>query len=215
MLGNPTHCCVLDMVRIDLIRMAAFSIVVLMTSPASAGSLSDDCSGNHSDHDRRIRACTQLIEQPGASNVRLTVAYYNRGRSYRQLGEYDNAIADFDKAIELYPEYARAYNNRGIAYASKGRYTRSIVNFDKAIELKPKRADYYFNRALTYNFLGDKKQAKVDIRISLYLDPSDKSARNLLERLEASGTIPTSQAEGADSDPSYGERKLRWKWKDG
>ncbi|GAF86486.1 unnamed protein product, partial [marine sediment metagenome] len=33
---------------------------------------------------------------------------------------YDQAILDFNKAIEIDPEYAMAYCNRGFAYAGKG-----------------------------------------------------------------------------------------------
>ena len=43
-------------------------------------------------------------------------AYYNRGIAYGDKGEYDKAIEDYSKAIELNPEYAEAYNNRGNAY---------------------------------------------------------------------------------------------------
>ena len=40
-------------------------------------------------------------------------AYHNRGVSKDKLGNYKGAIADYDKAIELNPQYASAYNNRG------------------------------------------------------------------------------------------------------
>jgi tetratricopeptide (TPR) repeat protein len=44
------------------------------------------------------------------------VAYNNRGLAYADLGQYKQAIKDYDRAIELNPEDAKAYNNRGIAY---------------------------------------------------------------------------------------------------
>jgi tetratricopeptide (TPR) repeat protein len=39
---------------------------------------------------------------------------------YRNKGEFDKAIADFSKAIELDPNYAEAYFNRAYAYHRKG-----------------------------------------------------------------------------------------------
>ena len=41
-------------------------------------------------------------------------AYHNRGYFWKNKKEYDKAIKDYTKAIELDPEYAWPYNNRGI-----------------------------------------------------------------------------------------------------
>ena len=45
------------------------------------------------------------------------IEHYNRGVTYGNQGEYQRAIQDFDKAIQLDPDLAPAYNNRGLAYA--------------------------------------------------------------------------------------------------
>ena len=46
----------------------------------------------------------------------LTDAYCNRGNVYGEKGEFDRAIDDYNKAIELNPEFAYAYKNRGNAH---------------------------------------------------------------------------------------------------
>ncbi|MGV2433944.1 MAG UNVERIFIED_CONTAM: tetratricopeptide repeat protein [Anaerolineae bacterium] len=38
------------------------------------------------------------------------------GLSTRNLQQYQRAIEDYDRAIQLKPDYADAYNNRGNAY---------------------------------------------------------------------------------------------------
>ena len=43
-------------------------------------------------------------------------AYIHRGLAYHHKGEYDRAIEDFTKAIELKPNCASAYYDRGVAY---------------------------------------------------------------------------------------------------
>ena len=68
-------------------------------------------------------------------------------------------IADYDKAIELDPQYARAYNNRGIAYCRKGDYDQAIVDYDKAIKLAPQYATAYNNRGIAYVDKGNYDQA--------------------------------------------------------
>ena len=55
----------------------------------------------------------------------------------RNKGDYDRAIADYDRAIQLKPDYADAYVGRGVAYGEKGDYDRAIADFDRAIQLKP------------------------------------------------------------------------------
>ena len=62
-------------------------------------------------------------------------AYNYRGWAYHRLGENEKAIADFSRAIELKPDYARAYNNRGVAYSGLGKYQSAISDFTQAIAL--------------------------------------------------------------------------------
>ena len=71
------------------------------------------------------------------------VAYYNRGVTYKSKGQYDQAISDFTKALEIIPRFAEAYNNRGNAYAMKGQYDQAISDFTKALEINPRFAGAY------------------------------------------------------------------------
>ncbi len=73
--------------------------------------------------------------------------YNNRGAAYGEKGEYDQAISDLNKAIEINPRYNKAYNNRGVVYRRKGQYDRAISDFNKAIEINPLDAEAYNNMA--------------------------------------------------------------------
>jgi len=57
------------------------------------------------------------------------MAYNNRGSAFHYKGQYDRAISDYNKAIEIDPEYALAYFNRGVAYFKKGDYDRAWEDF--------------------------------------------------------------------------------------
>ena len=61
-----------------------------------------------------------------------SVDYYNRGKAYASKGQYDQAISDFNKAIEIDPGFATAYNNRGIAYFYKREYDKAWEDVRKA-----------------------------------------------------------------------------------
>src|SRR5512140_3128236 len=63
--------------------------------------------------------------------------YYNRGRSYLELGEYKMAVNDFNKAIKINSYDNQSYNNLRLAYLGLGKEKTAIANFDNAIEIEP------------------------------------------------------------------------------
>ena len=97
--------------------------------------------------------------------------YTKRGISYYQKGEYDQAILDFDKALQINPMNAEAYNNRGSVYGEKGRYDQAISDFCKALEISPMYAEAYYNRGVTYNRRGQSDQAILDFEKALEINP--------------------------------------------
>jgi len=70
-------------------------------------------------------------------NGLIAAIYYNRGVAYGNLGQHNQAISDFTRAIELNPEFALAYNNRGVAYAWLGEFAQAKKDLLKAVELNP------------------------------------------------------------------------------
>src|SRR4030042_768531 len=64
--------------------------------------------------------------------------YFEQGIEYYKTGQYDNALSDYNKALEINPNYAEAYYNRGTTYGKKGQYDNAISDFNKALEINPK-----------------------------------------------------------------------------
>ena len=79
-------------------------------------------------------ALTLCILSSGCDS-RSAPAYNNRGNAYRQQGEFENAIADLTKAIELDPLFAIAYNNRGFVFEKIGNKENAEADYAKAKEL--------------------------------------------------------------------------------
>ena len=63
------------------------------------------------------------------------MVYNNRGNAWHNKGDYDRAIDDYNKALEINPRYAKAYNDRGNAWSDKGDYVRACSDYQKACEL--------------------------------------------------------------------------------
>src|SRR5262249_51849600 len=78
------------------------------------------CFGYDQADDRTIAGCTHIIESGSATQTDLKAAYVNRGVSYKNKGDFDRAIADYNQAIALDPRDSVVYFNRGYAYSGKG-----------------------------------------------------------------------------------------------
>lgn len=61
--------------------------------------------------------------------------YNNRGIAYAKKGQYDQAISDFNKVLEINPGDANAHWNRGYAYYFKREYKKSWEDVKKAQSL--------------------------------------------------------------------------------
>lgn len=61
--------------------------------------------------------------------------YFEEGTNKHLAGDHEGAIEDFNKAIELDPQFAEAYNNRGIAKFKLGDLNGACSDWHKAGEL--------------------------------------------------------------------------------
>ena len=92
--------------------------------------------------------------------------------AYRDKGDNDRAIADYNEAIRLDPKDATAYNNRGYRLsANKGDNDRAIADYDEAIRLDPKYAMAFLGRGIAYRAKGDLDRAIADYSEAIRLDP--------------------------------------------
>lgn len=94
--------------------------------------------------------------------------YYNRGTEFGQLKRYNEAIADFSKAIAIWP-LDFVYGNRATAYYFLGKYQEALRDFDRAIKLNPDNVNSYYGRSLTYRALGNYPAAQDDAKKSCAL----------------------------------------------
>ncbi len=106
---------------------------------------------------------------PGA-NVQNAATYNDRGLAKHRKGDLDGAMADYNHAIELDPQYAIAYNNRGNIKLAKGDLNGAMADYNHAIELNPNIALAYNNRGLVKFREGDFDGAIREYNRAIQLD---------------------------------------------
>ena len=74
---------------------------------------------------------------------------------------YDEAIADLNKAAKLYPAFPYTYYNR--ANLMSGKLPEAYNDYTKAIELNPAFAEAYYNRGLVQIFMKDTRKGCLDM----------------------------------------------------
>ena len=124
-----------------------------------------------------IPACTTQIEAPGQTKPLMAVAFMYRGNANLALGNLAQAIADYDSALRLNPNYAKAHNNRGYAYAKLGRYEEALASYNRALAIDVTYTQAYLNRGGAYFQLGQNGRAIEDYTTVLGMDPSNAQAR--------------------------------------
>lgn len=97
--------------------------------------------------------------------------YYRQGRVKYDNYDYNEAIKNFDKAIELDPNDWIAYKFRGITNDELGKYQEAIKDYDKIIELNPKNSIAYNNRGYAKNNCGKYEEAIKDFDMTIELNP--------------------------------------------
>ncbi len=107
---------------------------------------------------------------------RAAIPYNNRGLAYDSLGERERALADYNVAIAISPEFVDAYINRGIVYGEGSLFGKAIEDFNRAIAIAPTSAKAYLNRGVAYLSMGDYGAAINDLERATSLDPANAAA---------------------------------------
>jgi tetratricopeptide (TPR) repeat protein len=144
--------------------------LILVASSAWAQTRDENimkCTSNNPD--AVISGCTALLHSDHEAD--WVAAYIARGNAYIGMGRYDQAIADFTKAILLQPDSVMAYTSRGSAYGSAGQYDQAVADFTKAITLRPDFAMAYNNRGFVYATKGLWTEAVTEYNHAIAIQP--------------------------------------------
>jgi serine/threonine protein kinase/Tfp pilus assembly protein PilF len=113
------------------------------------------------------RAEQQLAEtQPNTARD-----HYSLGWSYLRTGDFERALPQFDRSIEIQPHAFWPHYYKGICAYRLKRFSDSVQSFSVCVALVPESAEAYFNRALAWTALERRDHALADYDRALGLNP--------------------------------------------
>ena len=85
------------------------------------------------------------------------------GNTLQEQGKLEEAIAAYNKALDIKPDYAEVYNNMGNVLQDQGKLEEAIKAYNKALALKPDYAAAFSNVGNTFQ-----RQGKLEEAIAAY-----------------------------------------------
>ena len=124
-----------------------------------------------------------IISKP-KSNLEEAKNYYESGQKKQTLEDYQGAIADFTKSIQLKPDSGGFYSSRGSAKQELKDYQGAVTDFTEAIRIDPFYAYFYYNRGRAKEEMKDYQGAMNDYNEAIRLDTPDTGSYKTIESLK-------------------------------
>jgi Flp pilus assembly protein TadD len=102
--------------------------------------------------------------------------HYNRGVIYQAQGRADLAIAEYQQAVALEPEYGWAWSNLGNVWLSLGKVGEAIDCYQQAIACDPSDASFHNNLGYAYSRQGKLESASSEYEKAIALYPGYAAA---------------------------------------
>ena len=159
------------------VSLEAYRYEVAQQQVDALAGLGDDSASRHFWQGRIFHSESKWDEAVSAFSKAInrksewSLAYQWRGATYREMGDLEAALEDYDRVIELQPE-SYWYNRRGLVHEENKQFDKAVADYTRAIELNPRWAVAYNNRGFARMNLKQWEKAKKDFETAIRLDPS-------------------------------------------
>jgi tetratricopeptide (TPR) repeat protein len=134
--------------------------------------------------DEKYAEAAGRLERLAAMDPDNPAIFYNLGVVYAFLKDEETAVENFQRSVDLFPQYYQAWYNMGqICLIKMQDYSRAMNCFDRVVAIRPDYPGGHHQRGVTLELLGDKSAALESWRKTLQIDPENKSAKEAVERL--------------------------------
>jgi len=144
-----------------------------------------------------------------AKNPDCWLGYNNLGNALLQKGQLGEAIAQLQRALQIYPDYADGHYNLGVAFVREGKLDDAIAQYQKALEINPNYAEAHNNLGNTLFRKGQLAEAVAQYQIAVKINPKYAEAHgNLGAAFFREGALDDAIAQfqkALEINPNYAE----------
>jgi tetratricopeptide (TPR) repeat protein len=117
-----------------------------------------------------VTACSAVLAQQPAD---LSASWYEKGLKFVDAARYKEALASFDRAIDLDPNNEKALFARGSTLLVVGRFEDAYQDLNRALAIDPADVWAYYVRGLVYEQANNYEGAAADYASALAIDPDN------------------------------------------
>ncbi|MBV8887397.1 MAG: DUF563 domain-containing protein [Chroococcidiopsidaceae cyanobacterium CP_BM_RX_35] len=109
-------------------------------------------------------------------NPEQAEAHYNLGSTIAHRGDYDAAVACWQRAVELQPDFADAYQNQGYVLQKQNKFAEAIPCYLKVLEIQPGWVETHYNLGICFHEQGRLDEAIACFQQAVQLQPGNAQA---------------------------------------
>jgi len=114
--------------------------------------------------------CQEEVPEAGGQQLEAW-EILNKGTALNNLGRVKEALACFDKALEILPRFDAAWLDKGVALAKLGRTNEAVKCYERALEINPKSADAWYNLGIAQQNHGQMEKSLASYDQAVALNP--------------------------------------------
>ena len=119
----------------------------------------------------KIQQALDFIDSLSKDYPDNSLLFNIRGACYAGLGQQEIAIQNYERALSIKPEYAKAHYNLGNVLQELGKLHDSVKSYENSIAFEPENAQAHNNLAIVLRELGKLEEAEANCRKAIVLDP--------------------------------------------
>ena len=133
---------------------------------------------NRNDYAAAIETYSLILSRNPKNEVAALI-HKHRGMAYFAESQYDEALSDFSKTLELDPKCYKAAYYRGVVHSVRTNYADAVQDFDLALDIHPYHFYSLYRRGQAFYHVGDFPKALADCEAALRLDPDNEQASKM------------------------------------
>lgn len=134
--------------------------------------------------DKRYESAAGRLETIVPWDPENPAIFYNLGVVYTLLKRESDAMVQYEKTVQLQPDYVQAWYNMGqLCMIKRKDFSRALHCFDQATKIRPDYVNAHHQRGMAWELLGDRDKALEAWKKTLELDPDNKTAKGNIRRL--------------------------------